>query len=443
MRAWKPARIEDIAERIVIGPFGSRMKSEIYTESGVPVIRGTNLTGGKTFSGDWVYVSEETADSLASCNAVAGDLVFPHRGAIGEVGIVPGDRRRYMLSTSLMMLRCDAEQANPLFLYYFFKSDAGRHELLKNASQVGTPGIGQPLTSLKAIELLLPTLEEQHEIARVLVSLDDKIALNRHLSETLEAIAQALFQSWFVDFDPVRAKASGEASESICQRLGLTTELLALFPEQLVDSELGEIPEGWTWSDIGSQIKVLGGGTPSTKNPEYWDEGSIYWATPKDLSGNKSKVILGTDRKITEAGLASITSELLPTDTVLLSSRAPVGYLALTKAPMAINQGFIAMKCDELLTPEFVLHWAMFSMPEIQQRASGTTFQEISKKNFRTIPVLIPNVAVVEAFSLCAKFIYEKITENIAESTCLGEMRDSLLPKLLSGEISPDRGRDD
>ena len=110
---------------------------------------------------------------------------------------------------------------------------------------------------------------------------------------------------------------------------------------------------------------------------------------------------------------------------------------------MAINQGFIAMKCDELLTPEFVLHWAMFSMPEIQQRASGTTFQEISKKNFRTIPVLIPNVAVVEAFSLCAKFIYEKITENIAESTCLGEMRDSLLPKLLSGEISPDRGRDD
>ncbi|WP_448229993.1 restriction endonuclease subunit S [Pseudoxanthomonas mexicana] len=443
MRAWKPARIEDIAERIVIGPFGSRMKSEIYTESGVPVIRGTNLTGGKTFSGDWVYVSEETADSLASCNAVAGDLVFPHRGAIGEVGIVPGDRRRYMLLTSLMMLRCDAEQANPLFLYYFFKSDAGRHELLKNASQVGTPGIGQPLTSLKAIELLLPTLEEQHEIARVLVSLDDKIALNRHLSETLEAIAQALFQSWFVDFDPVRAKASGEASESICQRLGLTTELLALFPEQLVDSELGEIPEGWTWSDIGSQIKVLGGGTPSTKNPEYWDEGSIYWATPKDLSGNKSKVILGTDRKITEAGLASITSELLPTDTVLLSSRAPVGYLALTKAPMAINQGFIAMKCDELLTPEFVLHWAMFSMPEIQQRASGTTFQEISKKNFRTIPVLIPNVAVVEAFSLCAKFIYEKITENIAESTCLGEMRDSLLPKLLSGEISPDRGRDD
>ena len=104
-------RIEDIANKIAIGPFGSRMKSDTYTESGVAVIRGTNITGGRSFSGDWVYVSEADANQLANCNVREGDLVFPHRGAIGEVGIVPGDRERYLLSTSLMSLKCDRTKA--------------------------------------------------------------------------------------------------------------------------------------------------------------------------------------------------------------------------------------------------------------------------------------------------------------------------------------------
>jgi type I restriction enzyme S subunit len=104
MSEWRQARIDEIADKIAIGPFGSRMKSDCYTEAGIPVIRGTNLTGGRTFSGDWVYVSKKTADELANCNVTGGDLVFPHRGAIGEVGIVPGDKDRYILSTSLMML---------------------------------------------------------------------------------------------------------------------------------------------------------------------------------------------------------------------------------------------------------------------------------------------------------------------------------------------------
>lgn len=431
--------LDDVIDRRGITPL--KLGSD-YTQAGHRVISAKLIKNGivDLTADEPRFVNSDTYARWMRTPLLPGDVLLTSEAPLGELAFVQ-DKLEWCLGQRLFGLRPNADRLDGRYLYYALKSGGARDDLMSRATGTTAQGVRQ--SELLKVSVPVPPISTQRQIGEVLGAIDDKIAINRRLSETLESIAQALFQSWFVDFDPVRAKASGEAPESICQRLGLTTELLALFPDRLVESELGEIPEGWVWSDIGSQVTVLGGGTPSTKNPEYWEEGRIYWATPKDLSGNTSKVLLGTDRKITEAGLSSITSELLPTDTVLLSSRAPVGYLALTKAPMAINQGFIAMKCDELLTPEFVLHWAMLSMSEIQQRASGTTFQEISKKNFRTIPVLIPNDAVVEAFSLCAKSIYQKITENVAESTCLGEMRDSLLPKLLSGEISPDGDRDD
>ena len=131
MSEWRSVALEDIAasdrSAVAIGPFGSRMKKDLYVEAGVPVIRGTNITGSRKFRGDFVYVSHETADELSRANVFEGDLVFPHRGAIGEVGIVPPGEQRYMLSTSLMKFTCDRQQADPLFLFYFFRSTKGRY----------------------------------------------------------------------------------------------------------------------------------------------------------------------------------------------------------------------------------------------------------------------------------------------------------------------------
>ncbi|HFF5099426.1 TPA: restriction endonuclease subunit S, partial [Acinetobacter baumannii] len=356
---WNTYRIEDIADKITIGPFGSRMKSDAYVESGVPVIRGTNLTGSKKFSGDWVFISEQLAKQLENCCVSNGDLVFPHRGSIGEVGLVDNQFHQYMMSSSLMKLRCNPNIADSEFIYYFFKSHQGRYELLKNASQVGTPGIGQPLTSLKNIEIKLPSLGEQRKIAKILSDLDDKIHINNQINQTLESIAQALFKSWFVDFDPVRAKIAakqeGKDAElaAMCAISGKSEIELqqmaeddfaalrataALFPDGLVESELGEVPKGWEVSTVGEQVQTVGGGTPSTKNVDFWDDGIHYWTTPKDLSNLTDKILLNTERKITDAGLKKISSGLLPKDTVLMSSRAPVGYLALSKIEVAINQ---------------------------------------------------------------------------------------------------------
>ena len=192
--------------------------------------------------------------------------------------------------------------------------------------------------SMNRIPVPLPPLPEQRAIAHILGTLDDKIELNRRMNKTLEDMARALFKSWFVDFDPVRAKMEGRwrPGESLP---GLPAEHYDLFPDRLVDSELGEIPEGWGVRPLGEVVEVVGGTTPSTKVIEYWEGGTHWWATPKDLSNLCTPVLLDTERKITDAGLDKIGSGLLPPGTMLLSSRAPIGYLAVSEEPVAINQG--------------------------------------------------------------------------------------------------------
>ena len=275
---------------------------------------------------------------------------------------------------------------------------------------------------------------ERRGIGSVLSSMDNLISNNRRVNQALEAMARAVFKAWFVDFEPVRAKMEGrwKRGESLP---GLPAHLYDLFPDRLVESELGEIPEGWRHSTIGEEVTVCGGSTPSTKEPEFWEGGQHCWATPKDLSALKFPVLLDTDRKITDAGLAKISSGLLPVGTVLLSSRAPIGYLAIAEVPTAINQGFIAMKCDGALPNVFVLPWCRESMDAIVGNANGSTFQEISKKNFRPLPILVADEATQSAFDSVVGSMFERITANVIESRSLAATRDALLPKLMSGEI--------
>ena len=275
---------------------------------------------------------------------------------------------------------------------------------------------------------------ERRGIGSVLSSMDNLISNNRRVNQALEAMARAVFKAWFVDFEPVRAKMEGrwKRGESLP---GLPAHLYDLFPDRLVESELGEIPEGWRHSTIGEEVTVCGGSTPSTKEPEFWEGGQHCWATPKDLSALKFPVLLDTDRKITDAGLAKISSGLLPVGTVLLSSRAPIGYLAIAEVPTAINQGFIAMKCDGALPNVFVLPWCRESMDAIVGNANGSTFQEISKSNFRPIPVVVPSEPVLARYAQSAESLYRQMAENERESRSLAQLRDTLLPKLISGEL--------
>ena len=288
---------------------------------------------------------------------------------------------------------------------------------------------------LSELPFVVPPLTEQRAIADVLGALDDKIELNRRMSETLEAMARALFKSWFVDFDPVRAKVDGRDP-------GLPKVVGERFPSALAESEQGRIPHSWPLRPISELADIAGGSTPSTGEPSFWDGGDVHWATPKDMAPLTSTVLMDTERRITLLGLEQIGSGLLPRGTVLMSSRAPIGYLAIAEVPLAVNQGVIAMIPKAGVPSTFLLRWAEASQEDIVSRANGSTFLEISKGNFRSMPVLDPGGPLLREFGRIAGPLHER-TANIArECRTLVALRDTLLPKLISGELRiPDAER--
>ena len=316
----------------------------------------------------------------------------------------------------------------PEYAGYYFRSPKFRLDITAMSSLSTRASLNNEMLARLTIDL--PPVEVQTEIGSILKALDDKIELNRRMNATLEAMARALFQSWFVDFDPVRAKLDGR------QPVGLDEATAALFPVHFQDSEAGHIPKGWTTEPVGEVVDCVGGGTPSTTEPKYWEGGTHHWTTPKDFSSLQAPVLLDTDRKLTDAGIAKISSGLLPAGTLLLSSRAPVGYLAIAAMPVAINQGFIAMKCNERASNFFMLNWCQTNMDEIESRATGTTFAEISKQNFRPIRVVLPPKELMAAFTDKVAPFYAQITANLHQSRTLSTLRNTLLPKLLSGELS-------
>lgn len=407
------------------------------------------------------FVSDDTYKNWFRGHPNAGDIIFVCKGSPGRVAWVK-EPVSFCIAQDMVAIRADQRLVDPMFLFSLLRSEQVINKI--NNMHVGTLIPHFKKGDFKNLYLSIPrNLKIQRAIGLFYFSLSEKIEKNKEINQTLEQMAQALFKSWFVNFEPVKAKmavleAGGSQEDATLAAMtaisGKNADALAVFerehPEQyaelkataelfplaMQDSELGEIPEGWTLSEIGAQIDIAGGATPSTKTPDIWDNGDIHWTTPKDLSNVKDKILLHTERKITKAGLDKISSGLLPVNTVLMSSRAPVGYLAIAKVPVAINQGYIAMKCNKELSPEFVLQWCSANMPEIISRASGTTFAEISKKNFNPIPLVKPPLELVKNYTKQVSAIYSLIENTMRENNSLTELRDTLLPKLLSGEIT-------
>ena len=330
-------------------------------------------------------------------------------------------------STEFIVVRGRPKVSDTAFAFYMARSGLVREYAI--GQMTGTSGRQRvPVQSLLHLPIPVPPLAQQRSIARILGAFDDRIELNLHMNEDLEAMARALFKSWFVDFDPVRAKMEGRDPV-------LPPEIVDLFPDRLVESEVGEIPEGWEVSEIGKEVDAVGGATPSTNEPTYWSGGRHHWVTPRDLSKLISPVLLETDRRITDAGVEKISSGLLPVGTVLLSSRAPIGYLAVAAVPTAINQGFIAMICRKRLSDLYVLFWCYENLDHIKGISGGSTFAEISKRVFRPIPVVVPPKRVLEAYEGVSRSLYDQIVSNTRKRALLSALRDTLLPRLVSGAV--------
>jgi type I restriction enzyme, S subunit len=270
---------------------------------------------------------------------------------------------------------------------------------------------------LERVEIILPSMVEQKNIASILDSLNEKIDFNRQMNSTLEQTAQTLFKHWFIDFE--FPDENGKPYRSSGGRM----------------NELKGIPESWEVKQIGDICQTFGGGTPKTSESSYWEEGNIFWATPTDMTSLNSPVIFDTARKITDKGLKNSSAKLLPVGSILMTSRATLGYFAITKVPISTNQGFISMVCDDIVSNYYLLSVIKNKMDEIENLAGGSTYPEINKTSFRSIEIILPPKNAMKKFDEIADSIYEKIFQNELETKRLAEIRDSLLPKLMSGKI--------
>jgi type I restriction enzyme, S subunit len=432
---WPVVSIGELASAedgaIAIGPFGSSMKADTYTHTGIPVVRGNNLVGRPGFFGDFVFVSEAAAARLARCLVRPGDLVFPHRGAIGEVGLVIDQGfAQWMLSTSMMKLRPDPGRLDSRFAFFFFRSSLGRHQLLKNASQVGTPGIGQPLASLRACELALPSLDDQQAIAGVLAALDDKIEQNRRTARALERLARAIFQVWFVDFEPVKAKAAGATTFP-----SMPQPVFDALPTRFVDSDIGPVPEGWMPKAVSSVFEVNPVRSLRKNGPApYLDMKNMPTEGHAPQSWMMRQVGSGMRFMNGDTLVARITPCLENGKTAFVDflgdgqiAWGSTEYIVLRpKAPLPPVFAYCLARTDE------------FRNFAIQNMTGTSGRQRVTPTAMDHFQIAVPSAAIAVGFGEIVQPLFRCIRAGMSESRALAEIRDYLLPKLLGGAIRPD-----
>ena len=444
---WPVSTIGEVSEKVAMGPFGSAIKVETFVPEGVPIISGKHLHGARVDdTSGFNFITEEHARRLANANVRRGDIVFTHAGNIGQAAYIPehSEFSRYVISQRQFYMRCDRFKAIPEYIVTFFKSPEGQHKLLANASQVGVPSIARPVTYLRTVEIPLPTLPEQRAIAHILGTLDDKIELNRRMNETLEAMARAFFKSWFVDFDPVRAKAAlkqhatnhsppphqptpdGASSATPLQGGSdwaverarayldqMDPKIADLFPDSLVDSELGKIPEGWDVMILGDLLELTYGKALKSDNreqygdiPVYGSNGQVGWHNMNLVRG--PGIIVG--RKGNPGTVTWAHSNFFPIDTTF----------------------YVVPRNDKDIL--YFLYFALKSQ-NLSSLAADSAVPGLNRNLAYMNRQVTPAGHLIESFNNFVFPIFSRSHDLEAESCTLTSLRDTLLPKLISGEL--------
>lgn len=385
--SYETYRVTDLIDEIAMGPFGSNIKVSCFVDSGVPVLNGSNLEGFSLSEKAFRFVTKEKADSLNKANAHRGDIVITHRGTLGQIVFIPQDSRydRYVISQSQFRVRCN-DKVLPEYLVYYFHTPIGQHKLLSNASQVGVPALARPSSTFQQIEVELPELSIQKRVVEIITTIQKKIENNQELNDNLQQQAAALFANFY---------------------------------------DRAETAVGFT-----EIIQILGGGTPKTGESSYWN-GNVPFFTPKDVG---SPYTLATEKTITEEGLAHCNSRLYPINTVFVTARGTVGKVGLPGVPMAMNQSCYALVGKD--THQLLVYfYTLKAVDRLKHKASGAVFDAITTRDFESEIIMKLSDDDEKAFLDVAQPIYQAVLSNSIENLGLAALRDSLLPKLMSGEI--------
>lgn len=337
------------------------------------------------------------------------DIVFARTGnSTGRSYFYEKHHGNFVYAGFLIKYSLDPEKVNPRILKYYTHSKP-YYEWVHSFDTGATRGNINAKT-FADMEIDLPDRNTQDKIVNILSSLDRKIELNNKLNAQLEEMAQTLFKHWFVDFGPFK-------------------------DGKFVESELGMIPEGWRLGMLGEIADIIGGSTPSKARSEYYTTNGIPWLTPKDLSVSNAKFTGRGEIDITETGYKSSSTKLMPKGTVLFSSRAPIGYISIAKNEICTNQGFKSA-VPKYAGTAFLYCYLKDMTPEIENKATGSTFKEASGSLMKSLPVIIAPKKILEDFEEKLSPIFERQEYLEEECNKLASLRDTLLPKLMSGEIN-------
>lgn len=400
---WKHYKMDELIEEISMGPFGSDVKKEFYVDNGVPILNGSNLQGFKLKEDSFGYLTKEKADSLKKCNAHRGDIIVTHRGTLGQIVYVPVNSKydRYVISQSQFRFRCKADLVDVQYLVYYFHTREGQYKILANASQVGVPALARATSTFRLIDIKLPPLDDQRRIASILSSLDRKIELNNKINADLEEMAQAIFKNWFVDFEPFK-------------------------DGKFVDSELGMIPEGWKVGSPYEYVKVV--------------YGAPYKSAKFNDNGEGLPLIRIRDLK--DCNPQFYTPEILP-QTEYVNMGDIVAGMDAEFVPHIWkgNTGLLNQRVCKLMPQQtsisnlFVLYLMKPELEFVQSYKTGTTVSHLGKADIDKFVVVLPPLKVVEECSKILDSILQRIKNISAESRNLSTLRDTLLPRLMSGEL--------
>ena len=397
-----------------------------YKGGDFSLIRSQNVLDFSFSYGGLVKINNEQANALSNVEVQIGDVLLNITGdSVARCCQVDPACLPARVNQHVCIIRPNPQLLDSIFLKYFLLETNQKQYLLTLASAGATRNA---LTKVMVQELEIPDIDvsQQKAIAHILGTLDDKIELNQKMNQTLEEIAKAIFKSWFVDFDPVRAKAEGRPT-------GLPPEISDLFPDELVDSEIGEIPKGWGTAVVSSFGKVVCGKTPSTKDPENFD-GQFPFITIPDMRGNL--LSLSADRSVSEKGADSLKGKMLPAGSICVSCIATPGLVSVTTSDSFTNQQINSIVPTDETNREYLL-FSMMTFGDLISSAGsgGSVFANLSTGRFKELPILQPCEESRTTFSAIIRPMLQRIEVSQKEISTLSELRDTLLPKLISGEL--------
>ena len=408
---WEEVKLGEFADVLS----GYAYKSSDFCNSGVPVVKITNVKPPIISLEEVSYISEEFANAkqqyILEHNdvliAMTGSHVNQMNSVVGRVGRVKYEVKSVLNQRVGKIYIKDNSRLDLTFLYYYLGQEKIKFELANVATGSANQANISP-NNIRALLIPCPPLEIQQRIASILSAYDELIENNQKQIKLLEEAAQRLYKEWFVDLR---------------------------FPGHEDVEIVDGLPVGWEWKRLGEVCETYGGGTPSTKEPSYYDNGNLLWVTPTDITRNSSLVLLDTEKKITEEGLKNSSAKMVPEESILMTSRASVGYFGVCEKSVCTNQGFISCVPNQTYYQMYLLYNLMNRVDEIRQKAGGSTYLEISKKTFRDLDIVLPDTEILKEFQKIEYKIFEESRNLAKKIVCLKEVRDRLLQKLMSGEI--------